>query len=115
MATAEVVRSVVCPTCGCSLVRLGLSREQAFHAAHEGTLYFFCCEGCADVFRTDPDRYLARIADVVVCPSCLGEKPMAMTVATEHQGRTVHFCQCPNCLERFERDPDGLLARIEDW
>ena len=40
---------------------------------------------------------------------------MAMTVATEHQGRTVHLCECPYCLERFERDPDGLLARIEDW
>lgn len=116
MTTADtIVRSVLCPTCGCSLVRLGLSREQAFHAAHERTLYFFCCQGCAEVFRTDPDRYLARVADVVVCPGCLGEKPISMTVALEHEGRTVHFCECPYCLESFERDPEGLLARLEDW
>ncbi len=40
---------------------------------------------------------------------------MCMTVAVEHGGRTVHFCACPYCLERFERDPGGLLARLEDW
>jgi YHS domain-containing protein len=110
-----IVRSVLCPTCGCSLARLGLSREQAFHAPHERHLHYFCCEGCADVFRTDPDRYLARIEDVVVCPGCLAEKPLSMTFAIEHEGRTVHFCECPYCLERFERDPAGLLARLEDW
>jgi hypothetical protein len=38
-----------------------------------------------------------------------------MTFAIEHEGRTVHFCECPYCLERFERDPAGLLARLEDW
>jgi hypothetical protein len=64
---------------------------------------------------TPASSYLARIADVVVCPSCLGEKPMAMTVTLEHEGRTVHFCDCPYCLEGFERDPDGMLARLEDW
>jgi hypothetical protein len=38
-----------------------------------------------------------------------------MTVALEHEGRTVHFCECLYCLESFERDPEGLLARLEDW
>lgn len=40
-----------------------------------------------------------------LCPTC----------RCSHEGRTVHFCECPYCLERFEHDPDGLLARIEDW
>lgn len=113
--TDTTVRSVLCPTCGCSLVRLGLDREQAVHAAHAGTLHFFCCDGCAGTFRTDPDHYLTRIADVVVCPGCLGEKPTTLTVTIEHDGRTVHFCECPYCLERFKSDPDTLLARLEDW
>jgi hypothetical protein len=29
------------------------------------------------VFATDPERYLAQIRDVVVCPACLAEKPVA--------------------------------------
>jgi len=113
--TDTTVRSVLCPTCGCSLVRLGVTREQAIHAAHDRTLYFFCCAGCADTFRTDPDHYLARIADVVVCPVCLGEKPVAMTVTIEHAGRTVHFCECPYCLDNFTNDPDNCLSRLDDW
>ena len=114
-ATDSIVRSVLCPTCGCSLVRLESAAKKAIHAAHERDLYFFCCEGCADRFRTDPERYLARIQDIVVCPSCLGEKPLSMTIAVEHEGRTVHFCECPYCIENFERDVEGLLARLENW
>lgn len=113
--TDTTVRSVLCATCGCSLVRLGVSREQAVHAAHDRTLYFFCCDGCAVIFRTDPGRYLARIADVVVCPVCLGEKPVDLTVTLQHADRTVHFCECPYCLEKFKNDPDALLARLEEW
>jgi P-type Cu+ transporter len=26
---------------------------------HRGTVYFFCCDGCRDLFRTDPERYAA--------------------------------------------------------
>jgi YHS domain-containing protein len=113
--TDTTVRSVLCPTCGCSLVRLDVNREQAVHAAHDRTLYFFCCDGCAETFRRNPDHYLARIADVVVCPVCLGEKPVDMTVTVQHAGRTVHLCECPYCVERFTGDPDSYLARFEDW
>jgi YHS domain-containing protein len=113
--TGTTVRSVLCPTCGCSLVRLGVTREQSVHASRAGTLYFFCCAGCADTFRTDPEHYLARIADVVVCPVCLAEKPITMTVSIEHEGRTVHFCECPYCLDNFTNDPDTYLSRLDDW
>jgi YHS domain len=89
------MKSVICPTCGCSLVRLGITREQAARAAHARTLYFFCCEGCAARFRADPERYLAQIADVVVCPGCLGEQPAPRTVTIEVAGQTVHVCGCP--------------------
>lgn len=109
------VRSVVCPTCGCSLIRLGLSRGQATHVAHNRMLHFFCCDGCAETFRTDPNRYLARVADVVVCPGCLGEKPIDKAIAVEYRGRTVYFCECPYCLQNFKQDPEAMLARIEDW
>lgn len=113
--TDTTVHAVLCPTCGCSLVRLGVSRERAVHAAHDRNVYFFCCDGCAETFRTDPDRYLTRIADVVVCPVCLGEKPIAMTVTVEHAGRTVHLCECPYCRQNFTNDPDRYLSPLEDW
>jgi YHS domain-containing protein len=106
------MKSPICPTCGCSLVRLGVSRQEAVRAEHEGAEYLFCCEGCRDLFGSDPDRYLAEIRDVVVCPVCLGEKPIDVTVAIEHNGTSVQLCRCPGCSNRFRADPDGLLARL---
>ncbi len=93
----------------------GISRELAVRRAYDGVDYYFCCDGCAEIFRPDPERYLAQIRDVVVCPGCLGEKPLAVTVSVEHSGRTVNFCGCPHCEEMFARNPDRLIARLAEW
>jgi YHS domain-containing protein len=114
-AGMERVKSVLCPTCGCSLVRLRISRHQAIHLIYDRAEHHFCCKGCAEIFSSDPERYLAQIRDVVVCPGCFGEKPAAVTVSVEHSGRTVNFCGCPHCQEAFDHDPEGLLARLEEW
>jgi len=37
----------------------GRSSESAATVEHEGTKYFFCRQGCATKFRTDPQKYLA--------------------------------------------------------
>lgn len=107
------IRTPICPTCGCSLARLDVSRENAARGRHEGTEYLFCCKGCREIFATDPERYLTQIRDVVVCPTCLAEKPMAVMVAVEYEGTIVHFCGCPGCLNTFRRDPERVLARLE--
>jgi YHS domain-containing protein len=109
------MRTVICPTCGCSLVRLQVSREKAAHEWYEGTEYHFCCTACAQTFRSNPERYLRQTRDVVVCPGCLGEKPAAVTVLVEHSGKTLNFCGCPHCEEAFAREPDRLMARLEMW
>lgn len=106
------MKSLLCPTCGCSLVRLGVSRAEAARAEHEGIEYLFCCEGCRELFGSDPARYLAEIRDLVVCPSCLAEKPIAVTVAIEHNGTNVHLCRCPGCSKAFRAHPERLLARL---
>jgi YHS domain-containing protein len=109
------MKSVLCPTCGCSLVRLNISREQAAHISYEGLDYYFCCRGCAERFSSDAERYLAQVRDMVVCPACLCEKPAGVTVVLEHAGKTLNFCGCPHCEESFAREPDRLLARLENW
>jgi YHS domain-containing protein len=106
------VKSLICPTCGCSLVRLGVSREAAARAQYGGTEHLFCCEGCREIFASDPERYLEQVRNVVVCPVCLGEKPVAVTVAVEYEGTVVHLCGCPGCTNRFRADPEPLLARL---
>ena len=102
----------ICPACGCSLVRLGVKAEAAARYAHAGTEYLFCCRGCVELFAQDPDAYLAETRDLIVCPSCLAEKPRSAAVRIEYDGRPIYFCRCPHCVEVFKRQPARLLQRL---
>ncbi len=52
------MKTLVCPTCGCSLVRLGISKDEAVAHSHESKEYFFCCDGCLEQFIADPEKHL---------------------------------------------------------
>ena len=104
--------SPICPTCGCSLIRLEISREDATRIEHDGREVLFCCQGCADLFAENPDQYLDEIRDWIVCPTCLAEKPEHLTVSITHEGQQVHFCRCPCCLDEFRKRPAELLGRL---
>ena len=52
------VKTLICPYCGCSLVRLGVTREKAATYSYDGTEYHFCCQDCVDEFAGDPERHL---------------------------------------------------------
>ena len=57
------MKTPICPTCSCSLVRLKISKDKAATGRYEGEDYHFCCQGCVDVFVTDPQKYLQEISD----------------------------------------------------
>ena len=107
------MKTLICRTCGCSLVRLGISNDQAVTYSHNGKEHHFCCQGCTDLFITDPTKYLRDTDNMIVCPSCLAEKPLEMAVKLEIAGQEVHFCRCPYCAEVFRKDPDFYNKRLE--
>ncbi len=107
------METLICRTCGCSLVRLGISKEQAVTYSHSGEEHHFCCQGCTDLFITDPQKYLEETNNLIVCPSCLAEKPPDMAVKLEIAGQEMDFCRCPYCAEVFEKDPDFYIKRLE--
>ena len=67
------MNTLICPTCGCSLVRLGVKKDQAVTHAHNGKEYRFCCQACTDLFIADPQKYLQETNDLIVCPTCFAE------------------------------------------
>ena len=103
---------LICPTCGCSLVRLGYTKD-AISYSYDGEDYFFCCQGCVDLFAADPEKYLKRTKDLIVCPPCLAEKPKEMAVTVQHAGHEIHLCGCPFCEQEFQREPEYYLRRLE--
>lgn len=104
--------SPICPTCGCSLVRLEIKREDATRYEHGGKEMLFCCQGCVELFRENPDTYLEEVRDWIVCPTCLAEKPRHLTVSISYEGQEIHFCRCPHCMDEFRRRPAELLRRL---
>ncbi len=107
------MNTLICPTCGCSLVRLGISREQSVLHRHNDEEYNFCCQGCVDLFITDPEKYLQETSDLIVCPTCLAEKPLNSAVKLKIGEQQVHFCRCPYCAEVFQKKPAFYLDRLK--
>ncbi len=107
------MKTLICPTCGCSLVRLGISKEKSVTNDSNGKEYHFCCQGCADLFNADPKKYLEQTKDLVVCPTCLAEKPPESAVKLSVAGQVVYFCRCPYCVDVFLKNPDFYIKRLE--
>jgi len=106
------MKTTICPTCGCSLLRLGISKDKAATYTHGDKEYWFCCVGCVTLFREDPEKLLAETGDLVVCPTCLAEKPVSSTVTIIHEEIDLHFCRCPHCLDKFYTNPDYYIKRL---
>ena len=75
--------------------------------------YNFCCSGCVDLFTKQPEKYLAEISKLVVCPICLGEKPIESTIKSMFAGKEFHFCRCPHCIEEFNKNPECFIKHLE--
>ena len=107
------MKTLICPYCGCSLVRLGISKEKAATHSYDNTEYHFCCQDCADEFAADPEQHLQRTKELVVCPTCLAEKTPELTFTFEYAGQEVPYCGCPYCREVFLKAPDYYIKRLE--
>ena len=109
------MKTPICPTCGCALLRLGISKDQAVVYVYENNLYLFCCQGCMEQFISEPHQYLQEIGDLIVCPVCLGEKPLRLAVKIEFAGEEFHFCRCPHCIEEFRKNPEHFIERLSAY
>ena len=102
----------ICPACGCSLVRLGINQEKSVSFHYQEKQYWFCCEGCLDLFKTNPEQLLTETSNLTVCPVCLAEKPGNNTVEYVFNGMLFNFCRCPHCLDVFSQDQDYFIKRL---
>jgi len=102
----------ICPTCGCSLIRLGISKEKAVSYHYNEKKYWFCCDGCLELFKSQPEQLLNETSDLVVCPVCLAEKPIKVTVEHIVKKTLFNFCRCPYCLDVFNQNQDYFIKRL---
>ncbi len=107
-AKAEDVTSVLpkCPVMD-EPVNFFVSAE-----TEDGPVYF-CCKGCIDKYKANPDKYAVKVAAQrealaelpkvqVTCP--VTGKPVDGKTSIEHNGEKVYFF-CPKCVAKFKEDP----------
>jgi len=106
------MNSPICSACGCSLIRLGITQEKTVSYKYNEKQYWFCCEGCLELFKTNPGQLLNETSDLTVCPACLAEKTINTTVEHVFNGQVFNFCRCPFCLDVFNQDPGYYIRRL---
>ncbi len=106
------MKTLICPTCGCSLVRLGINKDQAVTYSYQDQDYHFCCDGCREQFLTDPEKHLRETGGLMVCPVCLTEKTLGLTKKLEFEGEDLYFCRCPHCMDEFNKNPNYYIRRL---
>jgi Cu+-exporting ATPase len=120
---AEPVRDPVCD------MKVDPDRAGAT-AEYEGRTYYFCCDGCRDLFLADPQRHLqpkpaprprpkapvvvlSAPAEPVRDPVCgMMIDPATAAATAEHGGRTFHFCR-EGCRDAFVANPARYLEKEE--
>ncbi len=117
--------SAIDPVCGMEVDPASTEER----AEHGGATYFFCCDGCKDMFVAQPAKYLkaaepAKAADPArdakatepakvapaIDPVCGMEvDPASAEERAEHGGETYFFC-CDGCKDLFVKEPAKYLA-----
>jgi xanthine dehydrogenase accessory factor len=96
------------PVCG-----MTVQTSDAKHTReYNGQLYYFCCSGCQESFRQNPQKYLEQPAPQgeAIDPVC----KMTVDIATakymsEYQGELYYFC-APGCKLSFDKAPPKYLG-----
>ena len=93
--------------------RLGVSGDNSVSYSYGGEEFLFCCKRCVELFTAEPKKYLEEMKDLIVCPTCLAEKPLRQAMTVKIAGAEVYFCRCPHCAEVFQKNPDFYIKRLE--
>ena len=98
VAAAEAIEQTTCPIMGNPI-------NKELFVEYKGKKVYFCCAGCIDKFKEDPEKYITFLKQRVTCPVS-GEEIAVGDAAGihEHDGKTYYFC-CLNCKEAFLKDP----------
>ena len=110
--TPELKPQTTCPMMGGKI-------NKELYVDYQGQRIYFCCKGCPEMFKKDPEKYMKKIADSKVllesvqmtCPVMGGKVNKKLHV--DHEGRRVHFC-CKGCGAVFEKDPEKYLKKLDE-
>ena len=112
----------VCPVTGEALGSMGEPPAKVI----DGRLVKFCCEGCIPAFEKEPEKYHAKLDNLIIdateeaypLDECLvvpadGLGENAVTAVHRPTNQVVKFC-CGSCEVKFNEDPQKYLAKLDE-
>lgn len=122
----EIGKEAICPV----MVSKHKVKAKTEVIDYKGESYYFCCSGCPDQFKKDPDRYAKKPSEMsqvfirkarkeeigkeFVCPVMGGDnKVKPETVAAEYQGEIFYFC-CLGCIDKFTENPKKYIKDMHE-
>lgn len=111
-APKQLHNQTICPV-------MGYKIDSTVYVDIQGQRVYFCCKGCPDKMKAEPDKYFQKtVAEGVLfenvqttCPVS-GEKLAHKTVSADFEGRRIYFC-CEKCIADFNKDPKKFLAAMD--
>jgi P-type Cu+ transporter len=105
------------PVCG-----MTVNKASAKHIVeHEGRQFYFCCAGCANKFKSDPQRYLQSfvkpatnvLVEIATEPDAGKIAPGAYVCPMCPEVRESKPVPCPRCGMALERESPVASSRLE--
>ncbi len=98
---------------------MGGKIDSTVYADMQGQRIYFCCPGCVERFKKDPEKYFLKAAEEGIlfeniqttCP--VSGDPIDGDIFIYYKGRGIHFC-CQNCASTFRSDPDTYLNKLDE-
>ena len=92
-AAVPTKKLAIDPVCG-----MTVDPAKAASAEHDGTTFYFCCQGCTTKFQAEPAKYLQAKQDIPLVPALKKEESKADYTCPMHP--EVHHTgpgNCPKC------------------
>ena len=94
--------TITCPVSGEKV----LKSEAAGPYKYNDKEYYFCCNGCLEKFKKDPETYLNKTTDLV-CGMSVDKRT---AIKTTIKGHDFYFCN-EGCKKAFEKDPKAYTMK----
>ena len=107
----ESASEAIDPVCGMTVD----PNEAEFAYEFEGHTYYFCCQGCQEAFKAEPEKYLEKPAPAgtAIDPVCGMSVDIATTqYMSEYEGELYYFCAA-GCKQAFDNAPESYVNLAE--
>ncbi len=99
---SKKAETITCPVTGETVLKSEASGPFTYNEKE----YYFCCNGCQEKFKKDPEAYLNKAKDMM----CGMDVDKRTALKSSFEGKDYYFCN-EKCKDAFEKDPKAHVMK----